>query len=129
MRRQVGIEADACRDALRRLRTDWPPGTELLVVEVHDQGDPGVRDLVAYPMNRSGDQVAGVHQVVAHDCPVEEPPPESDRRRRVTEFVASCWLAVGVGGQLPAYVAPHDYWESFDVRAQRWVPNAAVYSE
>lgn len=107
-RRQSGqyalVAADGgagCREALRGLRRDCSSGTEVLVIEVHDHGDPGLRDLIAYPMSRSGDQVDGDFQLVGLDCAVPEPAMTVDKARTAAEFVAACWAEVGVETPLP----------------------------
>lgn len=99
-----------------------------MLIEVHDRGVRGVCDLVAYPMDRTGTQVDGEYQVLARDCPV----PVSDDREfndveAIAEYVARCWIEAGVAIDLPAFVAPHDHWQSYDIRSRRWVDDSAIY--
>jgi len=119
---------DPCEMALRSMREKWPPGTELVVVEVHDGGVRGICDLVAYPMDRTNNQVAGDHQLLARDCqvPVSDDLEFNDGEA-IAEHVARCWMEVGVAFELPAFVTPHDHWRSYDVRRQLWVNDSEIY--
>ena len=114
----------ACVLAFRRLRCDWPAGTELLLVEVHDGDSDLTWDLWAYPMDRRNTQVDGVAERVVEGLLVHG----ATDAREVAEWVASAWnLAGGDRLSLPAFVAPHDYWQSVDVRTGRWVEDSAIY--
>jgi hypothetical protein len=108
----------------RRLRSDWPTGTELLLVEVHDGDDELTWDLVAYPMDRRNNQVDGVAELVSEGLRV----PGASDAREVAEWVAAAWkLAGGDRLSVPAFVAPHDYWQSVNVSTGRWVEDSTIY--
>jgi hypothetical protein len=79
-----------------RLGNDWPSGTELLVIEVHEGEDEQAWDLVAYPMDHAGTQVDGVTECVLEGCA------RSWRKRwvRGAEWVALAW---DLAGGPPAY--------------------------
>lgn len=107
-----------------RLGNDWPSGTELLVIEVHEGEDEQAWDLVAYPMDHAGTQVDGVAECVLDGCA------RSWRKRwvRGAEWVALAWdLAGGARLAIPTYVAPHDQWQSVDVRTRRWIEDSTIY--
>lgn len=110
--------------AFRRLRSTWPAGTEVLLVEVHEGDDEGTWDLVAYPMDRRNNQVDGVAELVSESLPVHG----ASDAREVAEWVASAWKVAGADRlPLPAFVAPHDHWQSVDVRTGRWVEDSTIY--
>jgi hypothetical protein len=79
-------------------------------------------------MDRTNTQVDGDSQIVASDCrvPVGDDQEFNDVEA-ITEHVAQAWSEIGVAFDLPAYVAPHDHWRSFDVRRQQWVDDSEIY--
>jgi hypothetical protein len=74
-----------------------------------------------------GTQIDGVTHGVSQNVPI---PTEHGvcRRESAAEWVARVWRDVLEGTPVPFFVAPHDYWQSFDVLAGRWVGDADLYS-
>lgn len=120
----ISDDQNRCMLAFRRLRPDWPPGTELIVVEVHDGDQEHTWDLVAYPMDRAGTQVDGIAEYVLEGVLIHG----AVDARQVSEWAAEAWKLAGADRlPWPTYVAPHDHWQSVDVVAGRWVEDATIY--
>ena len=115
-----------CVAALRGLAHSWPPATEMLIVEVHPHGGTNrfMWDLVACPMTKDGTRADGVAEAVTTGLFLHDSTPSD-----VAMIVGRWWKLAGADQlSVPAYVAPHDSWQSFDVRRQRWIEDSELYS-
>jgi hypothetical protein len=94
--------------------------TRLVEIKVLVEADPGEVERLEH-----ASQVDGVAEIVARDLLLHG---VTDQREAV-EWVAAAWkLAGGDRLHLPAYVAPHDFWQSVDVRTGRWVEDSSIYT-
>lgn len=92
---------------------------------MHEGGKPLTWDLVVCPRDRAKRQVGGVAESVMTGVLVYG---ETDGRG-VSEWAASAWSeAGGAVLEVPAYVAPLNYWQSVDVRSGRWVEDALIFT-